>query len=80
MIYTLTFFKDFGNHSGIINGDFEWAVYGSTNRNEVIQKAKKANQNPMINFTTERWRVWEGKTKKFSLKSSRLIFDGINEL
>ena len=81
MIYVLTFSKDFGRDSKYFPRDEqEWVIYGSPNKAEVISRAKIANQNPLLNLTTERFRVWEGKKAKFQKANSRLVFDGFNEL
>lgn len=81
MIYVLSFYKDFGGDSRYFpRGEQEWVIYGSPNKDEVISRAKIANENPLLNLTTERFRVWEGETAKFQKPNSRLVFDGINEL
>jgi hypothetical protein len=81
-LFIVTFFKDLGNHAVPIlqREELEWAVFGTFDKQIAIEKAKKLNELPMVNFTTERFRVWQGKTEKFTKAHSQLVFDGKNIL
>ena len=81
-LVVVTFFKDLGNHAVPIlqREELEWAVFGTFDKDVAIQKAKVLNELPMVNLTTERFRVWQGKTEKFTKAHSQLVFDGKNIL
>ena len=60
--YYLTFSKDFIYNVLGIN-EFEWLLYTSNDKQFIINKANEYNNQAIINFSLERFNVYESEKK-----------------
>lgn len=68
-MYYVTFCKHFGEDSWPMATETEWRVFATENKDKAIGLCHKLNELPLLNLQTERFRVWESPTKKWSKKS-----------